>query len=190
MCAPPFNISTKYFPAHIPWLSQSWSNWGQKECELHFISLHMFTESWSQKSTTYQSLIFYSTHRGSLTSRIVWTLAIEIVIFVITIILAMIDSTTWPGIFFYLTILTVIILNSESQINEYIILLTLKYKVIHLIWDLGWGWLGFWAFHCLTLSAWADGNLAEAAVQLGKKVEHPNKSQPNPGPQADGTPCV
>ena len=44
-----------------------------------------------------------------------WTLAIEIVIFVITIILAMIDSTTWPGIFFYLTILTVIILNSEYR---------------------------------------------------------------------------
>ena len=39
-------------------------------------------------------------------------------------------------------------------------------------------------------SAWADGNSAEAAGQLGKKVEHPNQSQPNPGPRADGTPCT
>ncbi len=51
---------------------------------------------------------------GSLTNRIVWTLLIEVVVFVITIILAMIDSTTWPGIFFYLTIISVIVLNSES----------------------------------------------------------------------------
>ena len=28
-------------------------------------------------------------------------------------------------------------------------------------------------FHCLSNSAWADGNLAEAAGQLGKMVEHP-----------------
>jgi equilibrative nucleoside transporter 1/2/3 len=42
-----------------------------------------------------------------------WTLLMEVVIFVITIILAMIDSTTWPGVFFYLTIITVIILNSK-----------------------------------------------------------------------------
>ena len=32
-------------------------------------------------------------------------------------------------------------------------------------------WLGFWVFHYLPDSAWADGNLAEAAGQLGKKVE-------------------
>ena len=43
-------------------------------------------------------------------------------------------------------------------------------------------------FNCLPDSAWADGNLAEAAGQLGKMVEHPNQVQPNSGPQADGTP--
>lgn len=53
---------------------------------------------------------------GSLTSRIVWTLLIEVIIFVVTIVLAMIDSRTWPGIFFYLTIFSVIILNSECII--------------------------------------------------------------------------
>ena len=32
--------------------------------------------------------------------------------------------------------------------------------------------------------------ISEAAGQLGKMVEHPNQSQPNPGLQADGTPCT
>ena len=44
-------------------------------------------------------------------------------------------------------------------------------------------------FHCLPNYAWADGNVAEAAGQLGKMVEHPNPSQPKPGPRADGTLC-
>ena len=44
--------------------------------------------------------------------------------------------------------------------------------------------------HCLPDSAWADGNLAELAEQLGKMVEYPNQSQPNPGPCADGAVLV
>ena len=44
-------------------------------------------------------------------------------------------------------------------------------------------------FHCLPNSAWADGNLADAAGQLGQMVEHRNQSQPNPGIQAHGRPC-
>ena len=40
-------------------------------------------------------------------------------------------------------------------------------------------------FHCLP-----DGNLAEAAGQLGKRVEHRNQSQPNPGLSSLGTPCI
>ena len=39
-------------------------------------------------------------------------------------------------------------------------------------------------FHCLPNSAWADWNFAEVAVQLGKMLEHPNQSQPNPGLRA------
>ena len=45
-------------------------------------------------------------------------------------------------------------------------------------------------FHCLPDSAWADGKLAEAAGQLGKMVEHPNQSQPNPGSPGDVSPCI
>ena len=45
--------------------------------------------------------------------------------------------------------------------------------------------------NCLPDSAWADGNLAEVAGQLGKMVvEHPYQSQPNPGLRADGTLCI
>ena len=42
-----------------------------------------------------------------------WTLFVEVVVFVITIVLAMIDTSGWPGIFFYITIFSVITLNSE-----------------------------------------------------------------------------
>ena len=45
--------------------------------------------------------------------------------------------------------------------------------------------LGFRVFHYLPESAWTDGNLAEAAGQLGKLVENRNQSPPNPGLGAD-----
>ena len=45
-------------------------------------------------------------------------------------------------------------------------------------------------FHCLPDSAWADGNMAEAAGQLGKMGEHSNESKPNPVARADGSPCT
>ena len=43
-------------------------------------------------------------------------------------------------------------------------------------------------FCCPPHSSWTDRNLAEAAGHLGKVVEQPNQSQPNPGARADGTP--
>ncbi|XP_059083476.1 equilibrative nucleoside transporter 1-like isoform X2 [Tigriopus californicus] len=55
---------------------------------------------------------------GTLTSRIVWTLLVEVIIFVITISLAMIDSSKWPGIFFYITLFSVIILNMVNGIYQ------------------------------------------------------------------------
>ena len=39
-------------------------------------------------------------------------------------------------------------------------------------------------------SSWADGNLAEVAVQLNKMVEFPRQSLPNPGHRADESPCT
>ena len=53
-----------------------------------------------------------------------------------------------------------------------------------------WAETGFsWLWFRMPNSARADGNLAEAAGQLGKMVEHRNQSQPNPGLRSLGTPC-
>ena len=52
----------------------------------------------------------------------------------------------------------------------------------------GLGLLEFSVFHCLPNSAWAGGGSLGVAGQMGKMVEHPNQSQPNPGPRAERTP--
>ena len=51
-------------------------------------------------------------------------------------------------------------------------------------------WVGSTSFGCSTVSPVLVGNLAEAAVQLGKMVELPNKGTPNPGLRADESPCI
>ena len=68
---------------------------------------------------------------------------------------------------------------------------SLYYRASHVLvdWVLS-TWISSVPLHCLPDSAWADGNLAEAAGQLGKMVEHRNQSQPNPGLRAHGTPCI
>lgn len=50
---------------------------------------------------------------GSLTTRIVWSILVEVVVFIFTVILAMVDSSQWPGTFFAITMFTVIVLNSK-----------------------------------------------------------------------------
>lgn len=55
---------------------------------------------------------------GNLTKRIVYSLLIEVIIFVITVILAMIDSSAWPGAFFWITLITVVILNMAGGIYQ------------------------------------------------------------------------
>nr|CAD7411701.1 unnamed protein product [Timema poppensis] len=49
---------------------------------------------------------------GNLTTRVVWSIFIEAVVFIITIILAMCNSSEWPGFFFWITMITVVILNT------------------------------------------------------------------------------
>ena len=51
---------------------------------------------------------------GNLTTRIVWSILVEVLLFVVTVVLAMVDSSDWPDVFFWLTIGTVVALNSES----------------------------------------------------------------------------
>ena len=54
----------------------------------------------------------------------------------------------------------------------------------------GLSWFEFYVFHRLPNSALADGNLSEAAGQLGNLVEHLCQSQPNPGVRPDETPRI
>lgn len=63
----------------------------------------------------------YWNFRGSLSTRIIGGILVEVVVFVTTIILAMIDSSEWPGVFFWATMASVIVLNSKSggEFNKY-----------------------------------------------------------------------
>ena len=51
------------------------------------------------------------------------------------------------------------------------------YWASHVLVDWGFCGLGFLVFHCLPDYAWAVGNMAEAARQLDKLVEHRPRSQ-------------
>lgn len=60
----------------------------------------------------------FISYSGDLTKRVVWSLVIEIILFLLTVILAMVDSSTWPGEFFWITIGTVILLNGELSLKN------------------------------------------------------------------------
>ncbi|XP_026729029.1 equilibrative nucleoside transporter 1-like isoform X1 [Trichoplusia ni] len=55
---------------------------------------------------------------GNLTTRIVWSLMIEVAIFVATVVLAMVDSSEWPGAFFWLTMILVFFINGFNAIFQ------------------------------------------------------------------------
>ena len=42
-----------------------------------------------------------------------WTLLIEVIVFVVTIVLAMVDTAQYPGVFFYITMASIVTLNSK-----------------------------------------------------------------------------
>lgn len=55
---------------------------------------------------------------GNLKLRVNLTLFVEALMFVLTIILAVVDSYQWPGVFFYITMISVVILNMASGIYQ------------------------------------------------------------------------
>ena len=55
-----------------------------------------------------------------------------------------------------------------------------KYRVTHLLANLGWAEFDFGCSTSLPGSAWADGKFAELAEQLGKMVEHPKSKSTQP----------
>lgn len=66
-------------------------------------------------STDILYFVLFSINSGSLTPRIVWGIIIEVIVFMVTVALAMINSSEWPGMFFWVTICSVFILNSEFE---------------------------------------------------------------------------
>ncbi|XP_018905585.1 equilibrative nucleoside transporter 3 isoform X2 [Bemisia tabaci] len=55
---------------------------------------------------------------GNLTTRIVWSILTEVLAFFLTVVLAMLDSSTWPGFFFWITIGSVVVLNMANGIYQ------------------------------------------------------------------------
>lgn len=58
---------------------------------------------------------------GSLTPRIVWSIIIEVIVFMVTVAFAMIHSADWPGVFFWATMSSVVVLNSAFLFNLVVI---------------------------------------------------------------------
>ncbi|XP_057340932.1 equilibrative nucleoside transporter 1 isoform X1 [Microplitis mediator] len=55
---------------------------------------------------------------GDLTTRIVWGIFMQVLIFVETIVMAMIDTSGWPGVFFWITMFSVVVLNTFNGIYQ------------------------------------------------------------------------
>ena len=61
-------------------------------------------------------LLFLSS--DNLTPRIVWTMLVEIIVLIITIVLAMVETDSWPTPFFYLTLVCVVVLNMANGVYQ------------------------------------------------------------------------
>ncbi|KAH8260087.1 equilibrative nucleoside transporter 1 [Drosophila bipectinata] len=55
---------------------------------------------------------------GDLTSRIVYSIIVELIILLVTIVLAMVDSSEWPGVFFWSTMVCVVLINICNGIYQ------------------------------------------------------------------------
>jgi len=43
----------------------------------------------------------------------VWSIVVEVILFIVTIVLAMLDTAEIPGAFFWMTMISVVIINSK-----------------------------------------------------------------------------
>ncbi|XP_065371053.1 equilibrative nucleoside transporter 1 [Calliphora vicina] len=55
---------------------------------------------------------------GDLTKRIVYSILFELVIFIITVLLAILDSSNWQDVFFWITMISVVLLNMANGIYQ------------------------------------------------------------------------
>ncbi|KAL1494824.1 hypothetical protein ABEB36_010353 [Hypothenemus hampei] len=56
--------------------------------------------------------------KGDLTVRIMWSIVINILLFIMTVVLAMVDSSAWPYEFFYITMASVVILSMSNGVYQ------------------------------------------------------------------------
>ena len=59
--------------------------------------------------------LFFS---ANLTSRVVWTLLVEVLVLVLTVVMAMVDTQDAQSLFFYLTLASVVVLNMANGIYQ------------------------------------------------------------------------
>lgn len=50
---------------------------------------------------------------GNLTTRIVYSIVIEVILFILTEVMVMLDTSSWARVFFWITMATVFLLNSR-----------------------------------------------------------------------------
>ncbi|CAG2183018.1 unnamed protein product, partial [Oppiella nova] len=62
--------------------------------------------------------LFANKSYGSLSTRISLSLLLQSVVFVATIVLAVLDTTGWPDVFFWLTMLSAVIINSATGVLQ------------------------------------------------------------------------
>lgn len=94
---------------------------------------------------------YFFIYSGSLTPRIVLSIIIEVIVFIVTVGLAMIPTNEWPDIFFWVTMASIVILNStyftayKPALNRYknLLICSIHFNLI----SCGWNFPKFSVWH-------------------------------------------
>ncbi|ELT94586.1 hypothetical protein CAPTEDRAFT_217091 [Capitella teleta] len=62
--------------------------------------------------------LFCQVKGGSISKRIIWSIIVVVVMFILTVVLAMVDSSDWPAAFFFVTMASVVIINMANGIYQ------------------------------------------------------------------------
>lgn len=112
------NVKSEYdtnFLAYVGFAAQIpnvFFNWFNIFVNLGYEALILFRAD----KRDWNTIVFVFLHfSGSLTPRIVWSIIIEVIVFMVTVALAMLNSADWPGVFFWATMTSIVILNSKCH---------------------------------------------------------------------------
>lgn len=62
--------------------------------------------------------LFLPSSSGNMNLRVTAMISIEIIVYIVTIVLALVDSTSWPGTFFYITMTSIVIMNMANGVYQ------------------------------------------------------------------------